>query len=111
VRISGGSQLEAKFALMWRALYPDVELVREHKFCESRRWKFDFAHVESKVAVEIEGGIWTGGRHTRGSGYQKDCEKYNAAAAMGWRVFRLCDGMISGANVDLIKAAIFGGVR
>ena len=42
------------------------------------------------IAVEIEGGVWIGGRHTRGKGFLRDIEKYNEAAAMGWRVFR-CD--------------------
>lgn len=38
--------------------------------------------------MEIEGGVWSMGRHTRGSGFVKDMEKYNAAASLGWRVFR-----------------------
>ena len=38
--------------------------------------------------MEIEGGVWSGGRHTRGIGFVKDMEKYNAAASLGWRVFR-----------------------
>jgi len=47
------------------------------------------------IAVEIEGGVWTGGRHTRGAGFRQDMEKYNEATAMGWRVFRVdtSDGM------------------
>lgn len=60
----------------------------EYKFHPERRWRFDHAYVSLKVAVEYEGGIWTGGRHTRGIGYKKDCEKYNAAVKLGWRVLR-----------------------
>ena len=60
----------------------------EYKFHPERRWRFDHAYVSLKVAVEYEGGIWTGGRHNRGIGYKKDCEKYNAAVKLGWRVLR-----------------------
>lgn len=62
--------------------------VPEFKFHPERRWRFDFAWPENKVAMEIEGGVWSRGRHTRGSGFVKDIEKYNAAASLGWRVFR-----------------------
>lgn len=60
----------------------------EYKFHPTRKWRFDFAWPSQKIAVEIEGGIWTGGRHTRGLGFLKDMEKYNAAGALGFRIFR-----------------------
>ena len=59
----------------------------EHRFC-TRKWKFDFACESIMVAIEIEGGAWTGGRHTRGKGYTGDMEKYNEATVLGWRVLR-----------------------
>lgn len=62
--------------------------VPEYKFHPTRKWRFDFAWPENKIAMEVEGGVWTGGRHTRGAGFLKDCEKYNAAASLGWRIFR-----------------------
>ncbi len=62
--------------------------IAEHRFHSIRRWRFDFAHLKHKVAIEIEGGIWTKGRHTRGKGYLKDCEKYNEAQILGWKVLR-----------------------
>ena len=60
----------------------------EYRFHPVRRWRFDHANPEYKVAIEYEGGIWTGGRHTRGIGYKNDCDKYNAAQVLGWRVLR-----------------------
>lgn len=62
--------------------------VQEFRFHLTRKWRFDFAWPDQKVALEVEGGVWTGGRHTRGSGFIKDMEKYNEAAGLGWRVFR-----------------------
>ena len=41
------------------------------------------------MALEVEGGVWTGGRHTRGAGFLKDAEKYNTAATLGWRLIRV----------------------
>ncbi|MES2662281.1 MAG: DUF559 domain-containing protein [Pseudomonadota bacterium] len=61
---------------------------RQHRFHPTRKWAFDFAHVEKKVAVEVEGGIWSNGRHTRGSGYLKDMEKYREAEKLGWTLLR-----------------------
>jgi very-short-patch-repair endonuclease len=53
-----------------------------------RDWRFDFAYPVYKIAVECEGSEYAAGRHTRGSGFTADCEKYNAAAALGWTVLR-----------------------
>ncbi|ODN41053.1 hypothetical protein BGC07_18500 [Piscirickettsia litoralis] len=64
---------------------------QEYQFHDSRKWRFDFAWPEQKIAVEVEGGTYakrTKSRHTTGVGFDGDCEKYNAAAENGWRVFR-----------------------
>lgn len=60
----------------------------ELKFHETRKWRIDFAWPRFKLALEIEGGVHTGGRHTRGAGFEKDIEKYNELARKGWRVIR-----------------------
>ena len=83
------SALEEAFALQLRATGLDAGVTREFRFHQSRRWRFDFAWPVKRVAVEVEGGIWTRGRHTRGGGYIGDLEKYNEAAVMGWVVLRV----------------------
>jgi len=69
--------------------YNSLEIpIFEYKFCINRKWRFDVAFVKSKVAVEIEGGVWQYGRHNRAIGFLKDLEKYNKAVELGWRVLR-----------------------
>ena len=71
--------------------------VEEHQFAVSigRRWRFDFAWPDRMLAVEIDGGAFSGGRHTRGAGFSEDCRKLNAATLLGWRVLRF-----TGADLD-----------
>ena len=64
------------------------DYVRELRFYPKRKWRFDFAVPRIKLAVEVEGGIWQQGRHTRGAGYQSDLNKYNTAILLNWVVFR-----------------------
>lgn len=81
---------------------------RELKFCEGRKWAFDFAFPESMIAIEVEGGTSFGkSRHSRGEGFENDCRKYNAAMALGWRVFRFTTDMVKrGEAIDLILIAV-----
>jgi len=87
------SALENIFLFNWKAL-GGPKLTREYRFHESRRWRFDFAIPEIRYAFEVEGGTFSRGGHSRGVGYAKDCEKYNAAALAGWSVFRFDTKMI-----------------
>jgi len=64
------------------------EPVEEYEFHDSRKWRFDFAWPVYKIALEVEGGVWSNGRHVRGRGFMGDVDKYNAATLMGWRVLR-----------------------
>ena len=81
------SKLENIFELQIKALGL-FGYEREYRFAPGRRYRADFAWPDLKVLVEIEGGTWSGGRHTRGLGFKKDCIKYNLATSLGWRVFR-----------------------
>lgn len=79
----------------------------EHRFRPPRRWRFDYAWPDRRLALEVEGGVWTNGRHTRGSGFLRDVEKYNAAAVAGWRLIRTTpDELFTTTTVKLIRQAL-----
>lgn len=101
------SSHETKFFILWQELSEEIggiPLEREFKFLPDRRYRFDFAHPTTRVAVELEGGHWMkgGGRHNRGSGFEADCLKYFEAVADNWKVFRLTASMITEENVRRI---------
>ena len=74
-----------------------------------RAFRFDFAWPEHDppIAVETEGGTWNRGRHVRGRGFEKDAEKYNQAALLGWVVLRVTGAMIrDGRAMAYLGAAL-----
>ncbi|MDX3913736.1 MAG: hypothetical protein QHC79_09370 [Pseudosphingobacterium sp.] len=81
-----------------------IDIVPEYRFDLERRWRFDYAIPSHKIAIEVEGGVWTNGRHTKGKGYIRDMEKYNRANALGWRLIRVVpDELVTGSTLDKIK--------
>jgi hypothetical protein len=103
------SDLEAQMLFQIRAAgLPIPE--EEFQFHPERKWRFDMAWPERKIALEVEGGVFSKGRHTRPSGFIGDCEKYNEAALLGWRVFRMPGPWIgSGEALSMIEKAFNGG--
>ncbi len=84
----------------------------QYRFAPPRRWTFDLAWPPLLLSVEVEGGIWVRGRHTRGKGYEKDCEKYNEAALRGWRVLRFTTGQVTaGIALTVIERALGASKR
>jgi very-short-patch-repair endonuclease len=78
--------------------------VAEFRFHATRRWRFDWAWPDKSIAVEVDGATWTGGRHTRGAGVDKDCEKMAEALIAGWRVLRVSTGQVrSGQALQWIE--------
>jgi hypothetical protein len=96
-------------------LYAMVALCRMHRlpeptpefqFHDTRRWRFDYAWPMRMVALEVEGGIWTEGRHTRGAGFLADNEKYSEAAIAGWRVIYCTPGDLSTLGLERVRRAV-----
>lgn len=102
------SALEDQFAGLWQARFPHLALEREFSDIEawekdfqeryakskrSKRYRLDFAHPDSRTGVEIQGGVYSRGRHVTGSGYERDAKKYNLAYTSGWTIFLLTNSM------------------
>ena len=85
---------------------------REWRFHPKRKFRFDLAWPRLQVACEVDGGSWSGGRHTRGDGFEKDLEKFNLAAIAGWRVVRCTGKMVKdGRALDFIERAIAAAIE
>ena len=106
------SALEDQFLGLWQAHFPKIKLEREfsdipawdvdfqERFLKSKRskkYRLDFAHPASCIGIEIQGGVYMKGRHVTGSGYERDCKKYNLAYTSGWTIFLLTSTMAKDA--------------
>lgn len=81
--------------------------VAEYRFHPIRKWRLDYCWPEHKVALEVEGAVWTNGRHTRGSGFVKDMEKYNCLASMGYKLLRVTPQQLNKTEtIELIKKTL-----
>lgn len=86
---------------------PGVDVIKEYAFHPARKWRFDYAIPSHKVAIEIDGAVWTMGRHNRPEGYINDMEKLNTAASMGWLVLRFTtDDRLKASTLRFIEETI-----
>jgi len=84
------------------------ECTFEHKFHKTRKWRFDMAFLEDMIAIEVQGGVFSGGRHSRGAGMRKDYEKHNQAVLYGWRmIYVLPEQVLKADLVNLIKKVMY----
>lgn len=101
-----GSDLELEMLARLRAAQCDPE-AREYQFAAPRRWRFDFAWPSIRLAVEVQGGVWSGGRHVRPAGFSAECERRNAAALAGWCVLEYtADAIHSGRAAQEVAAVV-----
>ncbi len=77
---------------------------REYRFSPPRKWRFDFAWPGHKLAIEVDGGLWVGGRHNRARGYITDCEKLLAAQLLGWRVVKIPSDWLDEMPLEVVRA-------
>lgn len=95
--------LEAAMLLQFKAV--GIEVEQQHRFHPTRKWRLDFIVPSHRIALEVEGGSWTGGRHTRGTGFAEDCRKQAEAVMLGWRYLRASgDQVKSGEALRWVEA-------
>ena len=86
--------------------------IAEHRFAAPRRFRFDYAWLEERLALEVNGGVWSGGRHTRGGGFIRDMEKATIAAGLGWRmIYCQPEDLCTQSTLDAIRAALAWSVH
>jgi hypothetical protein len=93
---------QSKKSVLEESFFAELKLyglpmpVRQLKFHPSRQWRFDFAWPTQKIAIEIQGGIFVGGAHSRGGYMEQSFEKTNEAARLGWKVFQFGPSQVRG---------------
>ena len=69
----------------------------EYRFAPPRKWRFDYAccvGTNIPLAIEIHGGVFISGHHTRGQGFEDDREKMNHAQVLGWDVLEFTTNQV-----------------
>lgn len=104
--MSKGSKLEDKFLVLIAEAAPDIKILRWQRVIKGRRFEFDFCLPDHRILIEIQGAVFTGGRHTRGAGYTADCEKLRLATFDNWKVLWYTGRDITKENIErLVKYA------
>lgn len=107
--VSGPSDLEKLLLLQMKAAKLPTP-VTEYRFHPTRKWRVDFYLPDHKLAIEVEGATFAQGRHTRGVGFEKDCEKYAELMLAGIRLLRVTGKMIQdGRALAYIERALDNG--
>lgn len=91
-----------------------LEFDKEYRFSDLRRWRADYRITNrlrngQMMLVEIEGGLFISGRHNRGSGYQKDLDKYNHAVKLGYGVLRFSTQDVLRGRAKEFLRSMFNG--
>lgn len=84
-----------------------LTVLKEYRFNPRRKWRFDYAIPQHRVALEVEGGVFTQGRHVRPQGFLGDIDKYNTATLMGWKLLRTTPSdLLTTKTLEMLKCAI-----
>ena len=97
------TQNELLFKLHWEARYPNIDLVNEYKFSKNYNFRFDFAHIESRIGIDCQNSVWMKRRsgHNFGESLLDDYRKTLISFQEGWRLIHLSPEMINLAGIKV----------
>jgi hypothetical protein len=119
--VQGQTVSEAELLLAVQLEQAGIPFEREYRFAPPRKWRADFAVVlfrhpsepsyaapdQVDLLIEVDGGAFIAGRHSRGTGVEKDAEKQSAAAILGYRVIRCTPAQVNdGRALSWIRQAL-----
>ena len=91
------------------------EPARQYLFHPTRRYRADFCFIPERLLVEVQGGVWVAGRHTRAQGYEDDCRRTCDALEHGWRILPVTPDMVASgeavARIERVLTAIWQETR
>lgn len=102
----GRRQVSAHALLVMQLRALGVAVETEHRFDPERKWRADI-YLRPHILIEVDGALYSQGRHVRGAGAEADMEKLNRASELGYRIFRYSTGMVkSGAAITQLRRVL-----
>ena len=105
-RPSTGNRYHAVVCALCRA-HGWPEPVAEVALIPGRRFRCDLVWESARTVVEVNGGVFIGGRHSRGMGQIKDWEKLNELALDGWKVIQVSPRQVQDGTLTGLLARVF----
>jgi hypothetical protein len=83
--VTAKNKSELEFLLAWQMKVLKMPTpIREFIPIPGRKLRFDFGFPDWRLLVEVQGAVWTKGKHGRGSGIIQDQDKLNLATLNGF---------------------------
>lgn len=83
----------------------------EYKFHDKRKWRLDLCWLDVSIAVEVNGGVWTYGRHNRAATYIEDLYKLNEATRYGFKVFQFITEQVESGQAAKYMLNVFDAIK
>lgn len=100
-------ELERRKMAAWSEMMGLPVPVSEYRFHPVREWRFDYAWIAEKVALEKDGGLYPGGAHSLEANIRRDQDKGNEAQLMGWCFLRVpASELYTSSTAALIRRAL-----
>ena len=84
-----------------------IAFERQYHFVPGRKFRADFALLEPRILIEVQGGVYNRRAHGSITGIVADNERGNFACLHNWKVFRFTpDQVNSGEAIEWIRKTL-----